>query len=90
VSRVVVDRFGSQRADDADLVGDRADLREDFADLLARFAELLERMLRGDAPLFLRIPMAAGVGLAALGVLDGLLRAVFRVRISELIRTMFF
>jgi hypothetical protein len=51
---------------------------------------LLPIATSGDAPLFLRIPMAAGVGLAALGVLDGLLRAVFRVRISELIRTMFF
>ncbi len=47
VGRVVVDRLGLQRADDADLVGDRADVREDLADLLARLAALLERDAAG-------------------------------------------
>ena len=35
VRRVVVDRLGHHRADDADVVGDRGQVREDRADLLA-------------------------------------------------------
>ena len=38
----MVDLFGLQRADDAEVVGDRADVREDVGDLRARLAPLLE------------------------------------------------
>jgi hypothetical protein len=49
VGRVVVDGLGPQRADDANLIGNRAEVREDLADLLARFAVLQELVLRPEA-----------------------------------------
>src|SRR5207245_331317 len=43
VRRIVVDRFGVDRAHDAQLVGDAGQLWKDGGDFLARLAALLER-----------------------------------------------
>ena len=47
--RVVVDRLGLQRLDDAQFVGHRVQVREDFADLLAALAVLAKGVLRREA-----------------------------------------
>ena len=68
--RIVVDRLGVHRADDADVVGDGANVRKDLRDLLAGFAEPPKPMLRPEAaqslPLELRdrLPVVkeAGIG----------------------------
>ena len=49
MSRVVVDRLGHHRVDDADVVGDRGQLRKDRAQVLPARSAPLERVLRREA-----------------------------------------
>jgi hypothetical protein len=49
VRRIVVDRVGLQRSDDANVVRDRADVRQYGGDFLPGLAPTLERELRGQA-----------------------------------------
>jgi hypothetical protein len=67
LGRIVVDRLGLQRADDADLVGDRTDVGQHGGDLLLRLPEASERMLGTEdlqrLPLQLRDRLALREGL---------------------------
>ncbi len=56
--RVVVDRLGHHRADDADLVGDRAQVRQDRADLLATGSAAAKRMLGSETDQLLPLELS--------------------------------
>jgi hypothetical protein len=56
--RVVVDRLGHHRADDADLIGDRRDLGEDRTDLLAAFAAARKWVLGREADQLLALELS--------------------------------
>src|SRR5690606_7429930 len=49
VRRIVLDRLGFKRPNDADIVGHRRDIRKQLRNLLAVFAVLVECVLRSKA-----------------------------------------
>jgi hypothetical protein len=57
VRRVVVDRLGGHRADDADVIRDLLDVGEQLGDLLPVLADLVELVLRPEAAQLLALEL---------------------------------
>ena len=89
VSRVVVNRLGLQRADDAQLIGDRAQVWEDRRCFVAGLAPFFERVLRGEARQLLalqlsdRLPLREGIGHRLAAHFDQLRLMVERLQVRH-------